>query len=71
LVLHTFHPAQKSLNLALKLEKKLGRVRNSEIGYQSRIIDIDVIAFDEEDHSDKLQVHILLCRTGNCVDAFS
>jgi 2-amino-4-hydroxy-6-hydroxymethyldihydropteridine diphosphokinase len=57
LVLHTFYPAQKVLNLALKLEKKLGRVRNSEIGYQSRIIDIDVIAFDEEViTSDKLQV---------------
>jgi 7,8-dihydro-6-hydroxymethylpterin-pyrophosphokinase len=39
---------KKVLTLALKLEKKLGRVRNSEIGYQSRIIDIDVIAFDEE-----------------------
>jgi 7,8-dihydro-6-hydroxymethylpterin-pyrophosphokinase len=46
LVLHL--SSSKVLNLALKLEKKLGRVRNSEIGYQSRIIDIDVIAFDEE-----------------------
>jgi 7,8-dihydro-6-hydroxymethylpterin-pyrophosphokinase len=43
-----FIQLKKVLTLALKLEKKLGRVRNSEIGYQSRIIDIDVIAFDEE-----------------------
>jgi 2-amino-4-hydroxy-6-hydroxymethyldihydropteridine diphosphokinase len=42
LVLHI--QLKKVLTLALKLEKKLGRVRNSEIGYQSRIIDIDVIA---------------------------
>jgi 7,8-dihydro-6-hydroxymethylpterin-pyrophosphokinase len=57
LVLHTFIQLKKVLTLALKLEKKLGRVRNSEIGYQSRIIDIDVIAFDEEViTSDKLQV---------------
>jgi 2-amino-4-hydroxy-6-hydroxymethyldihydropteridine diphosphokinase len=39
-----FIQLKKVLTLALKLEKKLGRVRNSEIGYQSRIIDIDVIA---------------------------
>jgi 2-amino-4-hydroxy-6-hydroxymethyldihydropteridine diphosphokinase len=48
LVLHTFHTAQKVLNLALKVEKKLGRIRSSQSGYQSRIIDIDVIAFDQE-----------------------
>jgi deoxyguanosine kinase len=57
LVLHTFHTAQKVLNLALKIEKKLGRIRNSHSGYQSRIIDVDVIAFDEEVIiSDKLKV---------------
>jgi 2-amino-4-hydroxy-6-hydroxymethyldihydropteridine diphosphokinase len=56
-VLHTFHTAQKVLNLALKVEKKLGRVRNKQVGYQSRIIDIDLIAFDEEViETDKLKV---------------
>ena len=57
LVLHTFHTAQKVLNLVLKIEKKLGRTRNNTIGYQSRIIDVDVIAFDEEViTTDKLHV---------------
>lgn len=57
LVLHTFHSAQKVLNLVLKVEKKLGRTRNNASGYQSRIIDIDVITFDEEViATDKLNV---------------
>lgn len=57
LLLHTFHTAQKVLNLALKVEKRLGRVRTTQSGYQSRIIDIDVIAFNEEIiTTDKLQV---------------
>ena len=56
-VLHTFHSAPKVLNLALKVEKKLGRTRNNQSGYQSRTIDIDVIAFDEEViETDKLKV---------------
>ncbi|AOW09217.1 2-amino-4-hydroxy-6-hydroxymethyldihydropteridine diphosphokinase [Flavobacterium gilvum] len=48
LLLHTTNSAQKVLELVLKVEKKLGRIRNENQGYQSRIIDIDVIAFDEE-----------------------
>jgi deoxyadenosine/deoxycytidine kinase len=32
----------------LKVEKKLGRVRSKDTGYQARIIDVDIIAFDEE-----------------------
>jgi 7,8-dihydro-6-hydroxymethylpterin-pyrophosphokinase len=45
-------------------------VRNSEIGYQSRIIDIDVIAFDEEVITPNCKSHILLCRTGNSLMPF-
>ena len=57
LVLHTFHTAQKVLNLVLKVEKKLGRTRQKGIGYQSRIIDVDVISFDEDViATDKLNV---------------
>jgi deoxyguanosine kinase len=57
LVLHTFSSAHKILTQALKIEKKLGRIRSDEKGYQSRIIDIDIIAFDEEIiDSEKLQV---------------
>ena len=32
----------------LKLEKELGRVRNAEPGYHSRIIDIDLLAYSDE-----------------------
>lgn len=47
LVMHTAYSAQKILELALQVEKKLGRIRNENVGYQSRIIDIDLIAFDD------------------------
>ena len=57
LVLHTFTSAHKILTQALKIEKKLGRIRSDEKGYQSRLIDIDLIAYDEEIiDSEKLQV---------------
>lgn len=48
LLLHTKLSAQKTLNQVLKVEKKLGRIRSNQQGYQSRIIDIDLIAFDNE-----------------------
>ena len=48
LVLHTFVPAKKILSKILKIEKQLGRVRGNTAEYQSRIIDIDLIAFNEE-----------------------
>ncbi|PZX93591.1 2-amino-4-hydroxy-6-hydroxymethyldihydropteridine diphosphokinase [Flavobacterium aquariorum] len=48
LVLHTTYSAQKILELVLEVEKKLGRIRKENAGYQSRIIDIDLIAFDDE-----------------------
>lgn len=48
LVLHTQKEAQEILVGVLAIEKILGRVRSGTEGYQSRTIDIDVIAFDEE-----------------------
>jgi deoxyadenosine/deoxycytidine kinase len=36
------------LKQVLKVEKTLGRVRSKDLGYQARIIDVDIIAFDEE-----------------------
>jgi deoxyguanosine kinase len=48
LVVHTFASAHKILEQILNIEKRLGRVRGDKLGYQSRIIDIDLIAFDEE-----------------------
>ncbi len=48
LVLNTFRSAHRILTQVLNIEKKLGRIRNEKKGYQSRIIDIDLIAFDAE-----------------------
>jgi deoxyguanosine kinase len=48
LVLHTSQTPQQILQEVLIVEKKLGRIRNENAGYQSRIIDIDLIAFDAE-----------------------
>ena len=48
LVMHSSKSANQILEEVLALELKLGRIRSETEGYQSRIIDIDVIAFDEE-----------------------
>lgn len=48
IVVHTSKKAQKILNQVLKVEKELGRIRSKDLGYQARIIDVDIIAFDEE-----------------------
>lgn len=47
LILHSHFSAAEVLLKALAIEKQLGRIRNNENGYQSRIIDIDMVAFDE------------------------
>lgn len=57
LVLQTSKKAEQILDEVLQLETKLGRVRNDEQGYQPRIIDIDVITYNEEIiQTEKLQV---------------
>lgn len=48
LLLHTSKSPQKLLNQLLKVEKKLGRVRNQVTEYQPRPIDIDILTFDED-----------------------
>ncbi|WP_269221760.1 2-amino-4-hydroxy-6-hydroxymethyldihydropteridine diphosphokinase [Flavobacterium sp. IMCC34518] len=48
LLLHTSKSPIQILEQILEVEKKLGRIRNEKLGYQSRIIDVDLIAFDEE-----------------------
>lgn len=48
LVLHTQTAAETVLEKVLTIEEKLGRVRTDSEGYQSRVLDIDVIAFNEE-----------------------
>lgn len=55
--IHTHKSPQKLLSGILKIEKKLGRIRKEQLGYQSRTIDIDIISFDEEIiQSDNLQI---------------
>jgi 2-amino-4-hydroxy-6-hydroxymethyldihydropteridine diphosphokinase len=48
ILIHTSKSPQKILKQVLKVEKTLGRVRSNDSGYQARIIDVDIIAFDEE-----------------------
>ncbi len=48
LVLQTTKKAEQILDEVLQLETRLGRTRNNEDGYESRIIDIDVIAYNED-----------------------
>ncbi|AWK04372.1 2-amino-4-hydroxy-6-hydroxymethyldihydropteridine diphosphokinase [Flavobacterium crocinum] len=68
LLLHANSSAQKILSQVLKVEKELGRIRSNQEGYQSRIIDVDLIAFDDEIiHSEKLQVPHPLMQNRNFV----
>jgi 2-amino-4-hydroxy-6-hydroxymethyldihydropteridine diphosphokinase len=57
-ILNTHKSAHRILEEVLLLEEALGRVRDAKVeGYQARLIDIDVITFDEEIiASEKLQV---------------
>ena len=48
LVLNTNSDAETVLSQVLAIEIQLGRVRSQDKGYQSRIIDIDVITFNED-----------------------
>lgn len=47
-LIHTYKNPQKLLKNILKVEKKLGRVRTEASDYQPRVIDIDIISFDNE-----------------------
>jgi 2-amino-4-hydroxy-6-hydroxymethyldihydropteridine diphosphokinase len=68
LVLHTYMSANRILSKILKIEKQLGRVRGDAAEYQSRIIDIDLIAFNEEIIDlEKLQVPHPLMQNRNFV----
>lgn len=68
LLLHSSSSAQKILSQVLKVEKQLGRIRSDQQGYQSRIIDIDLIVFEDEIiESDKLQVPHPLMQNRNFV----
>ena len=48
LVMNSLQSAQDILEKVLQIETKLGRIRSDGNHYQSRVIDIDVIAFNED-----------------------
>jgi len=48
LVVKTSFTAREVLAYLLEIEKKLGRTLTSQAGYQSRIIDLDILFYDEE-----------------------
>lgn len=52
LTLHTTHEATEILDRILGIEKEMGRERTDAEGYQPRLIDIDLIAFNEDIISD-------------------
>lgn len=47
ILIHSYSNADEILYQILEIEKKLGRVRSEKQGYQQRIIDIDIISFNE------------------------
>ena len=56
-LIHTHKNPQKLLKNILKVEKKLGRIRSESSDYQPRVIDIDMISFDDEIiESESLQI---------------
>ena len=48
IVVHTFDSPAEILSKILEIEQQMGRVREDTLSYQSRIIDIDIVAFDNE-----------------------
>ncbi len=69
LILHTYLSAHSVLEHVLAIEKQLGRIRiDKTSAYQARLIDIDVIAFNDEIiESDTLQVPHPLMQDRNFV----
>ncbi len=47
-LMHTHLKPQKVLKRILKVESNLGRIRSNSNEYQPRIIDVDIIAYDDE-----------------------
>ncbi|PKP24899.1 MAG: 2-amino-4-hydroxy-6-hydroxymethyldihydropteridine diphosphokinase [Bacteroidetes bacterium HGW-Bacteroidetes-2] len=48
LLVKTSFTPQEVLKALLEIEKKIGRTRTSEVGYQPRIIDLDILFYDEQ-----------------------
>lgn len=47
-LLNTRFSAEQVLKKLLKIENKLGRIRNNKNGYESRTIDLDILYFNDE-----------------------
>jgi deoxyguanosine kinase len=47
-LMHTHLPAKKLLKRLLKVETNMGRIREVSASYTARIIDIDILAYDDE-----------------------
>lgn len=57
LVMHTAHSAEFVLEKVLEIEAQVGRIRVDAQGYQARLIDIDLITFDNQIiDTEKLQI---------------
>ena len=48
ILVHTFDSAATILSKLLKIEQQMGRLKAETPGYQSRVIDIDIVAFDNK-----------------------
>lgn len=48
ILIHTHKKPQKVLQQLLKIEKSLGRIRSDKNGYQARVIDLDIVACNED-----------------------
>ena len=48
LLIHTFQSPQKIWSKIQSIEKKMGRIRSEQLGYEPRTIDIDIISFNDE-----------------------
>lgn len=46
-LIHTYLKPQKILKRILKVENDLGRIRNTTTDYQPRVIDVDIISYDD------------------------
>jgi deoxyguanosine kinase len=68
IVIHTYLSAPDVLEKVLAIETQLGRQRNTDSAYQARIIDIDLITFNEEIvATDRLQIPHPLMQNRNFV----
>ncbi|MTG97113.1 MULTISPECIES: 2-amino-4-hydroxy-6-hydroxymethyldihydropteridine diphosphokinase [Myroides] len=51
LLIHSTLEGEVAISKILEIEKTLGRIRSNEPGYIARIIDIDIISFNQEVHN--------------------